>query len=369
MVYLMNIGSIFGNFGSTLLNILIFAAVMSIIVVVHELGHLIAAKSFGVYCREFAIGMGPKVYSYQSKKSETAYSIRALPIGGFVAMAGEPGEDEMENVPEERTISGIARWKRLIILFAGVIMNLILAFVIFFGIFMSNGIIEEPKPIIHAVVEGLPAADAGLLAGDEIVKMTFKDDYVVIPKTFTDASMAIRSFEGTPIDMEVKRNNEIVKVTLTPTFNENSEGYVIGVQSVAGEVTKVGIFETMSYSFGFIIETIGKILTILKLALRRIGLNNFGSPIAIFQETSKVATSGAAMLYFWNLVGSLSISLAVMNLIPIPIFDGGRALLTMIEMVIRRPIPKKLENTVMFIGLALVMALMVFLVMNDIKKL
>lgn len=354
---------------SILVNILVFAAVMSIIVVVHEFGHLVAAKSFGVYCREFAIGMGPKVFSYQSKKSETAYSIRLLPIGGFVAMAGEPGEDGIEHVDASRTINGIARWKRLIVLFAGVVMNLVLAFAIFFGIFMSNGILEEPLPIIADVVEGYPAQNAGLMANDEIIKMTFKNNNIVYPKTFTDASTAIRSFEDSPIIMEIKRGDEILEVTITPVFNPESESYAVGIYAPAANMIKVGVVETFMYTFSYIGATIGTLVTVLKWALQSVGLNNFGSPIAIFQETSKVAGSGMAMLYFWNLVGSLSISLAVMNLVPIPIFDGGRALLTVIEMIIRRPIPEKLENAVMLLGFAMVMALMIFLVMNDIKKL
>ena len=135
-----------------IINILVFATVMSVIVIVHELGHLLAAKSFGVYCKEFAVGMGPKIYSYQSKKSETAYSLRVLPIGGFVAMAGEPGEAEVENIPYERTINGIKPWKRLIVMLAGVFMNLVLAFLVFFMIFQIKGIVNEPAPIIHAVM-------------------------------------------------------------------------------------------------------------------------------------------------------------------------------------------------------------------------
>jgi regulator of sigma E protease len=354
---------------SILVNILVFAAVMSIIVVVHEFGHLVAAKSFGVYCREFAIGMGPKVYSYQSKKSETAYSVRLLPIGGFVAMAGEPGEEGMDHVDASRTINGIARWKRLIILFAGVIMNLVLAFVVFFGIFLSNGILEEPKPIIADIVEGYPAEQAGLMANDEIIKMTFKNNNIIYPKTFTEASTAIRSFEGSPIKMEIKRGTEVLEVVLTPVLNPDNNTFAVGIYAQPAQMIKVGLTETFMYTFTYIGTTIVTILTVLKWALQSVGLNNFGSPIAIFQETSKVAGSGMAMLYFWNLIGSLSISLAVMNLVPIPIFDGGRALLTVIEMIIRRPIPKKLENAVMMIGFVMVMALMILLVMNDIKKL
>lgn len=352
-----------------ILNILVFALVMGIIVFIHELGHLLAAKAFGVYCREFSIGMGPKIFQYQPKDSETTYSIRALPIGGFVAMAGEPGEEGMESVPVERTIKGIARYKQLVVLLAGVFMNLVLAFVVFAGIFSYAGVVREPEPIVAAVVEGLPADQAGLMKDDRILKMTFVDGTVIEPKTFSDASLGIVTFEDTPIELEVLRDRTIVNLTVTPVFNTESDTFVLGIQSYTGALEKVGIFETASYTAQYIIKTVGQIVMVLRLLVRGIGLNNVGGPVAIYQITSEVTTSGFDMLYFWNIIGSLSISLAVMNLLPIPVLDGGRALLVMVEMIIRRPIPKKFENTVMIIGFVLILAMMIFFLFNDFKRL
>lgn len=342
---------------------------MSIIVIVHELGHLVAAKSFGVYCKEFAVGMGPKIFSYQSKRSETAYSLRALPLGGFVAMAGEPGEDDLENVPHERTINGIKPYKRLIVMLAGIFMNLVLAFLVFFAIFQINGIVNEPKPIIHDVVEGYPAQEAGLLAGDEMVTLTFRDGTVIKPKVFSDLSVAVSSFQDSEILVEVDRHGELIEFKVTPVLDEASGAYVLGVQSESGSLEKVGITKTITYTFTFITGMIAQIFMILKWLVQGIGLNNVGGPVAIFQETSKVSASGFDMLYFWNLIGSLSISLAVMNLLPIPVLDGGRALLTIIEMIIRRPIPKKFENMIMLLGFVLILLLMVFFIFNDLKRL
>ena len=351
-----------------LLNILVFVFVMGVIVIVHEMGHLIAAKSFGVYCKEFAVGMGPKIYEYQSKKSETTYSVRALPIGGFVAMAGEPGEMGMEDVPLERTINGIAPWKRLIVMLAGVFMNLVLAFIVFGSIFGVNGVIREPEPIVQNVVEGYPAKEAGLLAGDRIVEMKFYDGTVVKPKTFTDASIAIMTFEDNPIKVDVLRDDKILSFTVTPIYNEDSDTFVMGIQSVSGALEKAGFIETIRFTGSYIIKMVTQILMILKLLVRGIGVDNVGGPIAIYQETSKVMESGFNALYLFNIIGSLSVSLAVMNLIPIPVFDGGRALLTVIEMIIRRPIPEKLENFVMLLGFAMALLIMIFFVFKDIKR-
>lgn len=352
-----------------IINILVFALVMGTIVLVHELGHLIAAKSFGVYCREFAIGMGPKIYSYQSKKSETAYSIRALPIGGYVAMAGEPGEEGLEDVPLEKTIQGISRWKRLIVLLAGVFMNMVLAFIVYVSLFGFLGVVRQPEPIIAAVADGYPAQAAGLQADDEIVKMTFYNGTVIVPENFTDVSMGIITFEDNPIEIEFLRGEENLSVTVTPVFNEDSESYVLGIQAYPGAIEKIGLVGTIVYTFQYLVNMVGQIIMVLGLLIRGIGLNNVGGPVAIFQATSQATVSGFDFIYLWNLIGGLSVSLAVMNLVPIPIFDGGRALLTVIEMIIRRPIPKKFENAIMMIGLALAILIMVFFVINDFKRL
>ncbi len=353
----------------SLVNILVFGAVMSILVIVHELGHLLAAKYYGVYCKEFAVGMGPKIYSYQSKKSETEYSFRALPIGGFVAMAGEPGEEMFEDVPFERTINGIKTEKRLVIMLAGITMNLLLAFVVFFMIFQTHGIINEPPAIIAEVVEGYPAEKAGLKAGDEIIEMTFIDGTTIKPEVFSDIQVAIMSFEENEILTKINRKGEIIELTITPVKDTDSENFVLGVHSEIGSVERVSILKTASYTLSFITGMIGQIFMILKWMVQGIGLNNVGGPVAIFKETSKVSASGFDFLYFWNLIGSLSISLAVMNLLPIPVLDGGRALLTVIEMIIGRPIPEKIENSIMGIGMVLILMLMVFFIFNDLKRL
>lgn len=353
----------------SLVNILVFASVMSILVIVHELGHLLAAKHYGVYCKEFAVGMGPKVFSYQSKKSETEYSFRALPLGGFVAMAGEPGEEMFENVPFERTINGIKPIKRLVIMLAGITMNLILAFAVFFMIFQINGIVNEPPAIIAEVVEGYPAEKAGLQKGDEIIEMTFIDGTTINPEVFSDIQVAIMSFEDNEIITKINRDGDIVELTITPVLDTDSQNYVLGVHSESGSLEKVSVFKTMSYTGSFIVGMIGQIFMVLKWLVQGIGLNNVGGPVAIFKETSKVSASGFDFLYFWNLIGSLSISLAVMNLLPIPVLDGGRALLTVVEMIIGRPIPEKIENSIMGFGLILILMLMAFFIFNDLKRL
>ncbi|CAM2749779.1 M50 family metallopeptidase [Erysipelothrix tonsillarum] len=349
-----------------LINIFYFVIVMGLIVFIHELGHLIAAKAFGVYCNEFAIGMGPKIFQYKKEGWETSFSIRAFPLGGFVSMAGEPGEGDF-GVERERTVVGIKPWKRLIVMLAGIFMNFVLALVIFSGIFMYSGIVDQPEPVIAGVQVNSPADKAGLQVNDEIVKLTFDDGKVVVPKDFNQLVTSIMVYEDHEVTVTVLRNGQEVDTKLTPEYNAEQERYLIGVQAVSGEHRDLNFFQAIGAGFnfvGFLIQQLGFVLNRL---VHGVGFNSVGGPIGIYQATSKISTDG--WFFFLNLVGQLSVSLAVINLVPIPVMDGGRALLTLIEMIIRRPIPEKIENGIMAIGVAMIMALFVFVMFNDIRKL
>lgn len=349
---------------SAFLNVFYFVLVMGILVFVHELGHLLAAKSFGVYCKEFAIGMGPKLFSWMKKGGETTYSVRAFPIGGFVAMAGEPGEEDM-GVAEERSISGIKPWKRLIIMMAGIVMNFILAFLIFTGLFWSQGVVESPDGTIYAVSENSPAAQAGLQADDLIVSLAFEDGKVYDIENFSDISMYINIYGNRELTVNFLREGVLQSVALTPV--KNGDYYIIGVQAGRGTVHELNFFEAMATSAAYIVTTIQTLFLVISKIFTGYGMEAIGGPIQIFAETSKIQSYG--MSYFFILLGSLSVSLAVMNSLPVPIFDGGRALLIIIEVIIRRPLPKKLENAVMLLGLMMVVLLFVFIMYNDINKL
>ena len=164
------------------MTIVYFIVILGIIVLVHELGHLISAKAFGVYCKEFAIGFGPKIKSIQGK--ETLYSIRALPLGGFVSMAGESGV-EFDNIDSSRTLKGIAPYKRIIIMLSGIFNNLVLAYLIFVVLFMIAGARNiAPEPIIAGIVQDSAAELAGFLENDRITALTFSDGFSVEPKDF-----------------------------------------------------------------------------------------------------------------------------------------------------------------------------------------
>lgn len=352
-----------------ILNILVFALVLGIIVLIHELGHLLAAKAFGVYCHEFSIGMGPAIASFKKDHWETTYSIRALPLGGYVAMAGEDVPPEMMGgveVPKDRTLDGIKAWKRLIVMLAGIFMNLVLAFVLFWGLISSQGIVQSPEPIIQEVSLASPAEEAGLQAGDRIVKMTFYDGKTLKPETFDDVLMGLSTYEHRSLELDIDRDGEALTIEITPEYSEEHERYLIGIVAPMGQVEKVSFFAAAPYAIGQIGMIIQQFFFIITRLFRGIGLNNVGGPIGIYEVTSQVRVHG--FIFFINLVALLSVNLAVVNLLPIPVMDGGRALLTLIEMIRGRPLDKKVENFIMNIGLILILALFIFIMYNDIRK-
>ena len=159
-----------------IIGIIAFVVMLSVIVILHELGHFLVAKHFGVYCKEFSIGMGPCLYQKQGK--ETAFSIRAIPFGGFVMMAGEEDGSQSEedswlkDVPENRRLNGIEKWKQVCIMIAGIVMNILLAWIIYMGVALAQGyVIEDAKPVVYVVEEDSVAQKAGLEKDAHIVKV------------------------------------------------------------------------------------------------------------------------------------------------------------------------------------------------------
>ena len=352
---------------SLIINLIIFSLVLGIIVLVHEFGHLLAAKKFGVYCHEFAIGMGPVVFRIKKPEWETTYSIRLLPLGGFVAMAGEDAPLEDVEVPVERTLPGVAAWKRLIIMLSGIVMNIILAFLIFWGMSTTMGIMDMPAAEVASVQVDSPAEEAGLQEGDIITKFEFHDGSSLVPKDFNDVFIALATYGEHGFDMVVERSDTTETVHIEPAWDEAEGRYLLGIMAPAGEHRDLGIFESIPVAINQIKEVVSQFFFIITRLFRGIGLDAIGGPIAIFEVTSQVQTLGFA--FFLNLVALLSVNLAVVNLVPIPVMDGGRALLTVVEMITGKPLNKKVENFIMTVGVLLIAALFVFIMVNDIRKL
>lgn len=346
-------------------NILIFVVILSIIVVVHELGHLIAAKKFNVYCHEFSIGMGPAIFKHKKENAETTFAIRAFPLGGFVAMAGEEGNDY--DVPYERTINGIKPWQQIVVMAAGAFMNLVLALIVFVGIVMYQGAVSVPSdPIIGEVLANSPAATVGIQANDEIVKMTLPDGTEVVPESFDDLIAGMSKYEGGQVIYTINRNGETFDFKLEPVYDEATGRYLAGFSALS-KVKEIKWYEAFYYGPKMMLEMTVQIVVSFGTLLTGQGLDQVSGPVGIYQQTSEVASMGLASLILW--LGLLSLNIGIFNLFPLPILDGGRIVIVMIETITGKKMSEKIQTFVMMLGLILILGIFLFATVNDIGKL
>lgn len=345
------------------MSVIYFILILSVIIIIHELGHLLTAKYFHVYCQEFSIGMGPTIYKRQGK--ETAFSIRALPIGGFVSMAGEEGVDD-ESIPFERTLKGISWWKQVIIMAAGAIMNVILAWLLFIVITMVQGKVVLPsEPIIAGFTSDSAAEAAGFEIGDRITKITSGSEVTVVD-TFDDITEHISYFPKTEAVFTVERDGKQTEIALTPKYNEKEDRYLAGFQSDVN-VKDISVWESFQYGTKRMIDGSTAIFRSLSKLIRGIGLENLSGPVGIFQITAETTQNG--LLPAFSLIALLSLNIGIFNLLPLPVLDGGRIFMTLIEKISGRKLGERAEMIIMMIGVVLLVALMVFATWQDIVRL
>lgn len=357
--------------------LILFIVLLSVIALIHEFGHYIAAKIFGVYVQEFSVGMGPKIF--QIKGKETKYSFRAILLGGYVALAGdnngEQANEEAEklDIPKNRTLPGVHPAKRIVIMLAGIFMNFVLAILIVSIILMSVGkTTVSPKPIIAAVEENYPAYEAGIKEGDLIKKITLPTGTSSKPKDFQDVSYILQTYSGEEgnIVLTIDRDGEILNINVKPILvseEDGTERYVIGISSLSNEIVDITFFNSFYYAIKEL-WSMTKILLVVLLGLfRGVGMNNLSGPIGIYSATDQIASYGfSTYMYF---MGTLSLNVGIMNALPIPLFDGGRVVLTIIEWITKKPINKKVENIAMIVSIALVLLLFICATYQDILRL
>ncbi|MEI7668183.1 MAG: M50 family metallopeptidase, partial [Erysipelotrichaceae bacterium] len=326
-------------------------------------GHLLSAKAFKVYCKEFAIGMGPVIYSKQGK--ETKYSLRAFPFGGFVSMAGEDGVDS--DIPLNRTIKGIHPFKRIIVMLAGVIMNIVLAWVILVSIFIYQGkIVIPPKPIIAGVVVDSPAAIAGFQVGDEITKMTFSDGTSIYPKDFNEVVYYVQLYHN-QTTFTILRDSASISIKATPSYNEGEKRYYLGLQLPESTTKNIQVWDAFYYGSDRLIGIVNDMSIMIGRLVKGIGLDSVSGPIGIYQVTAQQASYGLLSLLY--LTALLSLNVGIFNLLPLPILDGGRVFIILIETIIRRPLNKRAEQALMIASVMLLVFIMVLATGQDIARL
>jgi len=343
-----------------MLTVLVTILVLGSIIFIHELGHFLAARRAGVQVDEFALGFGPRLAAYRS--GGTLYAIRALPIGGFVRMAGftpdqseEAGEGAFLKKPVGRRIQIIA---------AGPAMNFVLSVALFSLIFAVFGAAfpVTDQAVIGEVLEGYPAAGAGLRAGDRVVAVEGGP-----VRSWTDLVERIRDRPDAPTEVTVERDGRTLTLTVVPTVSSrDGESGFIGIAPQV-EHRRLGILESIYRGIVGTIEiTVLWFQSVVLMILNRIQADVAG-PIGIGQMIGQASRLGLPNLLY--LAAALSANFGLLNLIPIPALDGSRLAFLLVERVRGRPIDPEKENLLHFVGFALLMLLAVLVTYRDILRL
>ena len=343
------------------MTLLYFILILGVIVLIHEFGHFVFAKKAGIYVYEFSIGMGPRIFKWTRKNDETEYSIRLIPIGGFVQMAGEEIEDDPD-VPKDKKFSVKTFGQKFMTVIAGIMNNFILAIVLFFIIALFNGA-PQNKAIVGEISKDYPAYTSGLKTGDRILKVNGKD-----ASTYDTLALQLQVNTGEDIKLEVMRDGEKKTVTLTPKKVKQDGEDVYKYGFVITDEVETGFFASLKYAFSKTFSLIHQmILIIAYLVTGNLNLTALAGPVGIFGIVGTAASFGIWSIL--SLTALLSVNVGFINLLPIPAFDGGRLIFIIIEKIKGRPVDPKLENTIHSIGFFLLMALMILITYNDIIRL
>jgi regulator of sigma E protease len=351
------------------MSVSIFAlvVVLGVLIFFHELGHFLVARLLGVGVERFSLGFGPKIVG--KTLGITEYRISAIPLGGYVKMIGEAPDSELD--PSEIPLSFTHKhvFKRILIVAAGPFFNILLALIIFFGIFQFLGLLIL-KPVIGNVNQNTPAYSAGLKKGDHVISIDGKN-----VTSWEDMANAIIASKGRTLEMTVRREGALLTKNVTPEektfkniFNEDRERYVIGV-TASGEVFKkdLNFFQACSESIKQTYQiTALTIKGVVKLLEGTVSPKTLGGPIMIAQMAGQQAKEGMVNLVFF--IALISINLAILNFLPIPVLDGGHLLFFFIEAAIGHPVSLKVREVAQQAGIFVLILLMIYVFYNDIAR-
>ncbi len=348
-------------------DIFAFVIVLGVLVFFHEFGHFIMARIFGVGVEKFSLGFGPRLFG--KKVGITDYRLSAVPLGGYVKMVGEePGEEiDPKDVPISFTHKHV--FKKILIVGAGPFFNLVLAVMIFFIIFLVSGIFIL-KPTAGSVEKGSPAETAGLIKGDLIESINGKKI-----TDWEEMAGVISGSNGNNLSISVRRDGASVTITVLPElktakniFGEDIKRYAIGIASAGDYYSKKlnpfeALYESVRQTYKITNLTI---LSIAKLIQGTVSAKTLGGPLMIAEMAGQQAREGVANLLFF--IALLSINLAVLNFLPIPVLDGGHLLFFFIEAAIGRPVNTKMREIAQQVGIFILIVLMIFVFYNDISR-
>lgn len=320
-----------------------------IIIFAHEGGHLLCAKACHIYVEEFAVGMGPKLFSF--RKGDTTYSLRLLPIGGYCKMPGEDGESDIPNGFDKKSVP-----QRMLVVAGGALFNILLAVLLFIVAYMGLGTSSEDA-IVGDVYEDYPAYSAGLEAGDLVTAI---DGQAI--DSWTDMTDIIQNNVGTALTFTVDRDGEIVDLTVTPEAGDSGTG-VIGIVAARESVS---VFEAVKIGFQQTYELTKLILVSLwQMITGAIGLELAG-PVGVGQMVGQAASYG--FYSFLIFIAAISVNLGIVNLLPLPALDGSRLVFLAIAGIRRKPISANVEGMIHFVGFMLLIGLLIIVTYFDITR-
>ena len=345
-----------------LLYILVAILMFGSLIFIHELGHFLTARLFQVTIYEFSIGMGPKLVSWKSKKNGTAYSLRMLPIGGFVSMAGEDEDSDDEGSLRNKKV-----WQRMIITAAGSVFNLLIGLIVMLLIVSTSKVIGSTT--VRNFADGATSVQTetsdGLLAEDEILKINGKKVHV-----FYDMNYKISRYGTEPLDITVLRDGEEVLLENVVFPIHTEQGVSFGRRDFGVYYADKNVFTVLENTFYQSVYTVQMVYdSLYDLITGKFGIQQMSGPVGITDVITDAAQDAVERKdgsYLFTLFVVLAMNLGCMNLLPFPALDGGRIVFLMIEGIRRKPIDAKIEGMIHFIGMALLLLLMLIITFKDI---
>lgn len=353
--------------------IILFIIVFGLVVISHELGHFLIGRKNGIRVVEFAVGMGPTLFSFMA--GGTKWSLKLLPLGGACMFEGEDGmeREENEGQPQEEAGEGVAFteagvWARIATVFAGPFFNFILAFMIAVILCVFTG---ADLPVVGTVLENSAASEAGLRQGDVITKIGHEPIHF-----YREVSMISALNQGETMEITYERNGEKSTTVLAPQYSEEDGRYYMGITNGGAylECNPLQVFQYGFYEVEYWVKLTYKSLAMIFKG--QVTKDDVAGPVGIAQlvgesydQAEKDYGTSYAILTMLQIVVLLSVNLGIMNLLPIPALDGGRLVFMLVEVVRGKALPPEKEGMVHFAGLVVLMVLMVFIMYNDIMRL
>lgn len=354
------------------MTLLLFVLIFGIVVISHEFGHFIIAKKNGIHVVEFFIGMGPTLFSFT--KGDTKYSLKLFPIGGACMFEGEDGmtagEDDSEKEPGPGSFLQASVWARIATVFAGPFFNFILAFLVALIMVGMSDTFAIRDPVATEVAEGMAAQAAGLQDGDRIISLNGEKI-----KLYQEISLYMQvTYTGGDVEVVYERNGERFTTTVSPTLDETTGIYMIGVANAEFKEPKgPAMFKYAWYEMRYSAKATYKSLGMLIRG--KVSRKDVAGPVGIAvnvvgktYEEAKDYGVKSVLVSMLNIVLMLSVNLGILNLLPLPALDGGRLVFCFVELIRGKPIPPEKEGIVHLAGFLFFMVLMVVVLFNDIAN-